>query len=132
MVDVGKAYLTMRNFGIPSLVAQSTIDTIINMKHYACTRHGDSKTYYGGDKWKSKPHGCGQGNGYRPTLWACISSPLLHVLHQEGFGITLFQPITGNRIHLPAFSFVDDTDIIQTYNKSNECRILAKDANTHW
>jgi Reverse transcriptase (RNA-dependent DNA polymerase). len=80
------AYLTMRNFGIPALVAQSTIDTIMNMKHYVRTRYGDSKTYYGGNKWKYKPHGCGQGNGYGPALWACISSPLLHVLRQEGFG----------------------------------------------
>jgi exonuclease III len=110
------AYLTMRNFGIPPLVAQSTISTIMNMKHHVRTCYGDSIDYYGGDKWTHKPHGCGQGNGYGPALWACISSPLLHILQQEGFGTTLYQPLTQVKIHLSAFAFVDNTDIIQTYN----------------
>lgn len=109
------AYLTMRNFGIPALVAQSTIYTILNMKHYVRTKYGDSKEYYGGEKWRIKPHGCGQGNGYGPALWACISSPLLHIMRQQGYGTTFIQPISGEHIQLSAFSFVDDTDIIQTH-----------------
>lgn len=120
------AYLTMRNFGIPSLAAQSTIATIMNMKHHVRTRYGDSKAFYGGDKWETKPHGCGQGNGYGPALWECISSPLLYVLRQEGFGTTLSQPIKGEIVHLSAFAFVDDTDIIQTYNVSEEISTLRK------
>jgi len=110
------AYLTMRNFGIPSLAAKSTISTIMNMKHFIRTKYGDSKDYYGGNKWGIKPHGCGQGNGYGPALWACISSPLLHILRQKGFGTSLYQPIDKQKIHFSAFAFVDDTDIIQTYN----------------
>jgi Reverse transcriptase (RNA-dependent DNA polymerase). len=114
------AYLTMRNFGIPPLAAQATVSTIFNMKHYVRTRYGDSKHYYGGDKWNTKPHGCGQGNGYGPALWACISSPLLNILRQEGFGTKIVQPIQNKPIHISAFSFVDDTDIIQTHNSSQE------------
>ena len=109
------AYLTMRNFGIPPLVAQSTISTILNMKHFVRTKYGDSTHYYGGDKWATKPHGCGQGNGYGPALWACISSPLLHLLRQEGYGTKLYQPIQNTQLHISAFAFVDDTDIIQTF-----------------
>lgn len=108
------AYLTMRNFGIPQLVAQSTIHTIMNMKHFIRTKFGDSKRYYGGDKWTMKPHGCGQGNGYGPALWACISSPLLHILRNEGYGTILHHPISRSQLHMSAFAFVDDTDIIQT------------------
>lgn len=119
------AYLTMRNFGIPRLVAQSTISTILNMKHFVRTRYGDSTTYYGGDNWDTKPHGCGQGNGYGPALWACISSPLLHILRQEGFGTKLFQPLQNAQIHISAFAFVDDTDIIQTQNISHEAQPIA-------
>jgi hypothetical protein len=74
------AYLTMRNFGIPATVAQSTIYTILNMKYYIRTSYGDSLVYYGGERWEEKPHGCGQGNGYGPALWAYISSPLLTIL----------------------------------------------------
>ena len=108
------AYLTMRTFGIPATVAQSTIYSILNMKHRVRTIYGDSKEYYGGDKWEVKPHGCGQGNGYGPALWACISSPLLHILRQQGYGTKFQTPLSKKLIHLAAFSFVDDTDIFQT------------------
>jgi BarA-like signal transduction histidine kinase len=56
------AYLTMRNFGVPALVAKATISSILGMQHKVLTSYGDSETYYGGDKWKTKPHSCGQGN----------------------------------------------------------------------
>jgi hypothetical protein len=118
------AYLTMRNFGIPSMVAKSTISTILGMKHYVRTSYGDSTRYYGGDKWTTLPHGCGQGNGYGPALWACISSPLLHILRQQGFGTKLFQPISNNLIHIAAFAFVDDTDIIQTEDPTNRNKVI--------
>jgi hypothetical protein len=104
----------MRNFGIPALVAKSTISSIMDMQHKVRTSYGDSDAYYGGDKWEIKPHGCSQGNGYGPALWACISSPLLHILRNKGYGTKLHQPISHVSLHLAAFAFVDDTDIIQT------------------
>jgi Reverse transcriptase (RNA-dependent DNA polymerase). len=115
------AYLTMRNFGIPQSAAVCTISTILNMKHHIRTKYGDSQDYYGGDKWVEKPHGCGQGNGYGPALWACISSPLLHILREYGHGTHIVLPLSRLVLHISAFSFVDDTDIIQTkptYNNS--------------
>lgn len=66
------AYLTMRNFGIPTTAAKSTIDSILRMKHYVRTKYGDSTTQCGGEDLNVKPHGCGQGNGYGPAFWACI------------------------------------------------------------
>jgi hypothetical protein len=111
------AYLTMRKFGIPALVAKSTISTILQMKHKVRTRYGDSSRYYGGDKWDVKPHGCGQGNGYGPALWACISSPLLHIMRQSGYGTRFLSPLSNKDIHIAAFAFVDDVDIIQTQHK---------------
>jgi Reverse transcriptase (RNA-dependent DNA polymerase). len=108
------AYLTMRNYGISSLLAaKSTIETLLRMKHYVRTSYGDSTTYYGGDNWISTPHGCGQGNGYGPALWACISSPLLHLLRQQGHGTKIQCPISKLLIHIAAFAFVDDVDMIQ-------------------
>jgi len=115
------AYLTMRTHGISDTVAKSTIYTILNMKHYVRTAFGDSTGYYGGDKWTIKPHGCGQGNGYGPALWACISSPLLHILRNQGYGTKFHTPLSEKFIHLAAFSFVDDTDIFQTQNVASEC-----------
>lgn len=110
------AYLTMRQFGVPAVVAQSTISTILHMQHFIRTRYGDSTQYYGGDKWTTLPHGCGQGNGYGPALWACISSPLLHLLRRHGYGTHLQFPISKREFHIAAFAFVDDVDIIQTSN----------------
>jgi hypothetical protein len=110
------AYLTMRRFGVPSLVAKSTISTILHMKHFVRTRYGDSTDYYGGDKWNILPHGCGQGNGYGPALWACISSPLLNLLRKNGYGTRFQSPISSGDLHIAAFAFVDDVDIIQTSN----------------
>lgn len=112
------AYLTMRQFGVPALAAQSTIATLLQMKHYMRTRYGDSDKYYGGEKWQKKPHGCGQGNGYGPALWACISSPLLHLLRKQGYGTKIMTPISKLLIHIAAFAFVDDVDMIQTDNDS--------------
>lgn len=110
----------MRNFGIPALTAKCTIATILGMQHRVRTRYGDSDDYYGGDKWNTKPHGCGQGNGYGPALWACISSPLLHIMRNKGYGTKLRQPITRFLLHLAAFAFVDDTDIIQTEDRGDD------------
>lgn len=110
------AYLTMRKFGVPAVVAKSTIATILTMKHRVRTKYGDSKSYYGGDKWDTLPHGCGQGNGYGPALWACISSPLLHLMREYGHGTKIICPMSKNTIHIAAFAFVDDVDLIQTHN----------------
>jgi Reverse transcriptase (RNA-dependent DNA polymerase). len=114
------AYLTMRNFGIPALAAKCTISTILRMQHRVRTCYGDSVEYYGGDKWQIKPHGCGQGNGYGPALWACISSPLLHIMRQQGHGTRLQRPISRSPLHIAAFAFVDDTDIIQTESNNTD------------
>jgi hypothetical protein len=84
------------------------------MKHYVQTIFGDSKHYYRGEKWESEegilPHGNGQGNGNGPSLWSCISSPLLNILREEGFGITFETPMTHQVLRLSAVGFMDDMD----------------------
>jgi hypothetical protein len=55
-----------------------------------------------------------QGNGAGPMLWAVVSTPVLKVMRSEGFG-TFFQAcITGDTVRFVGYSFVDDTDLIQT------------------
>lgn len=112
------AYLTMRRFGIPAAAAKCTITGLIELKHYIRTVHGDSTTYYGGDKWVKDggllPHGNGQGNGDGPGLWAGISSPLMIILRSLGYGILFRSSISDELMQLAAFGFVDDMDYIQT------------------
>ena len=112
------AYCTMRIHGISKNAAKCSMDTISRMKHHIRTSFGDSKTYYGGEKWTEKggkkPHGNGQGNGDGPAKWTAISSPLLTILKEEGYGIRFVSPIEGEEIAMSAFGFVDDMDYIQT------------------
>ena len=125
------AYLTMRRFGIPAAAAKCTITGLIELKHYIRTVHGDSTMYYGGDKWTKQggmlPHGNGQGNGDGPGLWAGISSPLLIILRNLGYGILFRSSISDELMVLAAFGFVDDMDYIQTalWNE-NEQDVLRK------
>jgi hypothetical protein len=58
--------------------------------------------------------GISQGNGGGPMLWAVISTPVLKVMHAEGFGTFFVACLSGECIRFMAYSFVDDTDLIQT------------------
>ena len=106
-------YLTMRNFGIPKEAALSSVETLAKMQMRIKTVYGVSEVAYGGDDWEDNPHGCGQGNGYGPAIWAAISSPLLKIMREKGFGTKITSPITKENLHMAAFSFVDDTDQIE-------------------
>lgn len=118
------AYLTMRNFGIPATVAKSSISCILHMKHYIKTTYGISKKYYGGHHWDELPHGCGQGNGYGPALWACISSPLLFLMKNKEYGAYFHSSITDTSLHLAGIAFVDDTDLIEADSRYPRKQVL--------
>jgi len=112
------SYLTLRIFGVPKEAARCSVDTICKMRHHIRTIFGDSSDYYGGETWRENggyyPHGNGQGNGNGPSLWSCISSPMLNILREEGFGIDFDSPISHDKVQLSAIGFVDDMDYIQT------------------
>ena len=110
------AYLAMVKHGIDPLAAKSCIVGILEMEMSIRTTHGDSKRKYGGKRWKLCPHGCGQGNGYGPAIWACISSPLLTILKKKGHGVRISSPLTRSIFRFSAISFVDDTDTIEMAN----------------
>ena len=111
--------------GIPGAAAKCSVETIAKMKHSIRTVFGDSGTYYGGEKWKDDgglfPHGNGQGNGDGPALWAAISSPLLKILRDQGFGIEFLSAISAEILVLAAFGFVDDMDYIETGKPGESC-----------
>jgi len=120
----------MRIYGIPGAAAKCSVETIAKMQHYIRTVFGDSGTYYGGEKWTNSgglfPHGNGQGNGDGdgPALWAAISSPLLEILREQGFGIEFLSAISSEILVLAAFGFVDDMDYIQTGRPGESCAEL--------
>ena len=55
-----------------------------------------------------------QGNGAGPIIWAVVSSPLLQILREDGFGTFFDTSISRKTIRIVGYAFVDDTDLIQT------------------
>ena len=49
------AYISLRRVGIPKEAAISMLEPIRRLKHFIRTAYGDSKFYYGGDKWTRDP-----------------------------------------------------------------------------
>jgi Reverse transcriptase (RNA-dependent DNA polymerase) len=104
------AALALRRQGTPGLLIKLMFDTLQNMSHTIRTSFGDSvQSYTKNDK---KFHGILQGNGAGPTIWAMVSTPLLNRLRDKKFGVT-FSSGVQEKITLPAFAFVDDTDLVQ-------------------
>ena len=99
------AYLTMRHMGIPELAATSSIDTLVNMSRSVKTVYGKSEgTYYTDISSDEILHGIGQGNGYGPTIWAGISSPLLKILRKRKHGVHLLAPISREELIMAGYS----------------------------
>jgi hypothetical protein len=60
-----------------------------------------------------------QGNGAGPIIWAVVSSPLLRIMKEEGFGTFFKTSLSGQDIRIVGYAFVDDTDLIQTGRNSH-------------
>jgi len=68
----------------------------------------------GTEIWATPVAGIGQGNRAGLQIWAVVSTPILNLLRQEGYGVTFKASISGDKIHFMGYSFVDNTDLIQT------------------
>ena len=110
------AYVSLRKAGLKREAVISMLEPIRKLKHFIRTAYGDSNTAYGGDEWERDPSGICQGNGAGPAIWALVSSPLLDVLRESGYGAKLHAAIGKTYLHLSGFAFVDDADTIQTGN----------------
>ena len=108
------AGISMARSRVPKETIICMFSTLQNLEHNIRTAYGDSKITYGGDLWAVPLQGLGQGNGVGPSLWAIVSSPILDMLRAEGFGTFFHTAISGKTIKYVGFSFVDDTDQVQT------------------
>ena len=107
------AYISLRKTGLTKPAVISMLEPIRRLTHKIRTAYGDSEIEYGGDNWKRDPSGICQGNGAGPAIWALVSSPLLSMLRDAGFGAKLHSAIGDTFLHLSGFAFVDDADTIQ-------------------
>ena len=108
------AYVSLRRAGLTRQATTSMLTPIKHLLHRIRTAYGDSKETYGGDNWDRDPSGICQGNGAGPAIWALVSSPLLKIVREAGFGAKLHGAIGTTYIHLAGFAFVDDADTFQT------------------
>jgi len=76
--------------------------------------YGDSTIWAGNQIWAVPVAGIDQGNGTGPQIWAVVSTPILHLLQQEGYGAAFKAAMSGDQIQFVGYSFVDDMDLIQT------------------
>jgi len=68
----------------------------------------------GTEIWAVPVVGIGQGNGAGLQIWAVVSTPILNLLQQEGYGAAFQALVSGDLIQFVRYSFVNNTDLIQT------------------
>ena len=117
------ASLCLRRLGLPEEAIVCMFSTLQNLEHTVRTVYGNSEKSYGGHLWLVPLHGIGQGNGAGPMLWAAVSTPVLKVMRSEGFGTFFRACISGETIRFVGYSFVDDTDLIQSARHSTETEL---------
>ena len=84
------------------------------LHHTIRCAYGTSDISYGSDEWEKPMQGVYQGNGAGPIIWAVVSSPILQILREDGYGTFFHTAISGRPIRIVGYAFVDDTDLIQT------------------
>ena len=57
-------------------------------------------------------HGLGQGNGAGPPIWGVVSTPVIYLLQDEGYGAFFKAFISGTELSFIGYAFVDDTILI--------------------
>jgi hypothetical protein len=81
------------------------------MKFFQRTGFGESKTFFGGAKYRPYMMGLGQENRAAPPSWIQLSAVLVNVFKQLKLGALLLDPITLEMIHTMGALFVDDMDL---------------------
>ena len=108
------ASLSMRRQGIAESEVVCMFTPLQHLEHTIRCAFGTSTESYGKELWAVPMQGVYQGNGAGPVIWAVVSSPLLQILKEEGFGTFFKAGISKTEIRLVGYAFVDDTDLIQT------------------
>jgi hypothetical protein len=125
-----QASIAMQRNGVPRAAVDCLFTALQNATHQVRTGYGDSSLRYGGSNWIMPMHGIGQGNGAGPAIWAVLSTPLLNLLRTKGFGCEFVSPISGERLRFVGYTFVDDTDVIESKAATDTYRDAMQDLQT--
>lgn len=105
--------ICLRRLGAHPKPVESCIRTLQALEHQIKTAFGVSKESYTGNSRKPL-QGIAQGYGPAPTGWVAISSPLIEMMLQEGYGHNDWSAILSAALTLVCFAFIDDTDLVNT------------------
>ena len=103
--------LALQRLGIPKPALQSMLEAIQEMEHHIRTAFGDSEEHYGNDR-EAPPQGVLQGNGAGPAGWFAISTLMIQILRDQGYGYKEWTLIRQRAVTITCFAFVDNTDLI--------------------
>jgi hypothetical protein len=131
------AALSMRRVGVPPEPIVSMFTTLQQLQHYVRTAYGDSQeALRAAEVHPVAIQGVGQGNGAAPQMWALVSTILLNMLRNAGFGARFISPLSHESVFYAAFSFVDDTDLLltdaQKFTSAQEVAQAMQQALDHW
>jgi hypothetical protein len=114
------AVLAMRRQGVPEAATTCLFNMLQEARHQVRTAFGDSVTHFGGGNEVVPMHSICQGNGAGLPIWAVVSTPILDMLRTHNLGSFICTAISKWSIRCCSFSFVDDTDTIQTARSDKE------------
>jgi hypothetical protein len=99
LIGQTQASLAMRRMGVPKSAVDCIFMTLQEANHRVHTGYRDFTASYGGNKENTPMHGICQGNGAGPAIWAILSSPLLDIQREKGFGFYFFTPLSKQEVH---------------------------------
>jgi hypothetical protein len=104
------AALAARRQGAPRGSIESMLKTLQYAKHKIRTANGVSTKHYGG--CNTIPlQGLGQGNGFAPTGWGVISTPLTSMMRNAAYGFETLTCLSNKLLAFVCYPFVNDTDL---------------------
>jgi hypothetical protein len=118
------ASILMQHQNVPASALICVFTTLQNLHHTVRTIYGDSKSGYGGTLWAVLYSDVGQGNDAGPSIWAVASTPVLKMTKDEAFGFMYKTIIKGKQLHFAGYSFLYDTDIIQSVQPGEPFQVL--------
>ena len=120
--------------GVPTGAIAAMLMSIQLMKFYLRAGWGESTRCIGGNPLFILMGLC-QGNGAAPASWLVLSSMLVRILKQPGYGTKVESPVTHVFLDIMGVLYVDDTDLMimdqclsSTFDLWQECQ----EATTVW
>ena len=129
------ASMSLRRIGLTESESQCMFEPLQYLEHRIRCAFGDSRDTYGSDRRERPMQGLYQGNGAGPVIWAAVSSPILQILRDRGFGTKFVSSLSNQRTQIVGFAFVDDTDLIQTATANEGIREVHEELQKsvdHW